>query len=141
MPQSERRGISTGTFILLATAAWLAGCVPVYEEKTEAATTPEAAVTAEALPGPVALAPELNGPQPAKRSAEVTADKIASVLASPAPAPEPAAAAKPVTATPAAAVTPSGPPPITCPADTAGGWSGPDVTGQPVYICRRLNPQ
>jgi len=137
MPQSDRRGISTRTAIFLVMAAWLAGCVPVEEGKTEAAAAPDPAVTAEALPGPVALAPELAGPQPAKASAAVTADKIAAVLTAPAPArpPEPAPAA-----TSAATTPPSGPPPVKCPADTVGKWGGPDVIGLPVYICRRPNP-
>jgi hypothetical protein len=140
MPQSDRRGISTGTLIWLAAAAWLAGCVPIEDGKTEAAAGPDAAITAEALSGPVPLAPELKAPQPATRSADVTADKIAAVLAAPAPAPAPAseAAAEPVAA--AAAAAPPAPPPVTCPPGTAGKWSGPDVIGQPVYICRRLNP-
>ena len=133
MPQSSRRGISTRTAVLLAMVAWLAGCVPVEESKTDAAAAP-AAVTSEALPGPIALAPELAGPKPAKLSAEVTPDKIAAVLAAPEPvrAPEPAPGA-----TLAAAAPPPGPPPVQCPADMVGKWSGPDIAGVPVYICRR----
>ena len=136
MPQSDRRGISTRTAVFLAMAAWLAGCVPVEEGKTEAAAAPDPAVTAEALPGPVALAPELAGPQPAKPPAAVTADKIAAVLTAPAPVrpPEPAPAAAP-----AATAPPSDPPPVKCPADTVGKWGGPDVIGLPVYICQRPN--
>ena len=126
MPQSDRRGISTRAAILLATAAWLAGCVPIDDGKMEAAS-----VTAEALPGPVALAPEVTGPLPA----EITPDKIAAVLTAPKPGPAPEPSPAP---TPASAAPPPGPPPVKCPPDTVGKWSGPDVVGLPVYICRHL---
>ena len=156
MPQSERRGYSTRTAILLAIAAWLAGCAAVGETKPEAAA---ASVTAEALPGPVALAPELTEPsEPAAKSAattvaavragpapvasaEPTAAAIAAVLGGPAPmaAPEPAPAAAPSPA-PVAMAT-FAPAPATCPSDTVGAWSGPDAAGVPVFVCRRLNPR
>jgi len=119
--------------------AWLAGCVPVEESKTDAAAAP-AAIAAEALPGPVALAPEVTGRSPEKPAADVTADKIAAVLTAPAPAPAPAPVSAPEpapAATPASAAPPSGPPPVKCPADTVGKWSA-DVIGLPVYICKRL---
>jgi hypothetical protein len=132
MPQSSRWRISTRTAILFAMVAWLAGCVPVEESKTDAVAAP-GAVSSEALPGPIALTPELAGAKPAKLSAEVTPDKIAAVLAAPEPvrAPESAPAA-----TLAAAAPPPGPPPMKCPADTVGKWSA-DVIGVPVYVCRR----
>jgi hypothetical protein len=136
MPQSHRRKVSTGTAILWLTAAWVAGCVPIDESKTEAAAAPGAAVSAEALPGPVALAPEVTGAPPAKPAAAATAEKIAAVLAAPKPVPAPEATA--ATATPAAAEASPAPPPVRCPPDTVGKWIGPDVVGAPVYICRRL---
>jgi hypothetical protein len=135
MPQSDRRRISTRTAILWAMAAWLAGCVPIDDSKSEAAGAPGAAVSAEVLPGPAALAPEITGAPRARPPAEVTADKIAAVLTAPKPLPVPEPSPP---AAPAAAEAPPAPPPVKCPSDTVGKWGGPDVVGAPVYICRRL---
>jgi hypothetical protein len=125
--------------LAMGAAAWLAACVPAVEVKSETVAAP-APVVAEALPGPIALAPQLTGPPPAAGAPEPTAATIAAVLAAPAPAQVETRAVPAATLATAQVAAPA-PPPVTCPSDTVGMWSGPDVAGASVYICRRLNPR
>jgi hypothetical protein len=116
----------------------LAGCVTTERTIPEplAAGKPlsdsaaaEKAVAIEKLAGPTALAPALTQPAPA---ASPTAP-VRAATAAVAPVTPSAPAANPDAKPAAAARTPT-----PCPAGTLGMWSEPDVTGTPVYICRKL---
>ena len=129
MPRHRHRQISVGTAILLATAAGLVGCADPGDIRPETDSTAATPVAAGALPGPIALAPELTGAPPPSQRTDPTAAAIAAVLAGPVPAAGNAPAA--------GAIATFGPAPTSCPPDTVGVWAGPDAAGAPVFLCRR----